>query len=148
MRDRAVAAFLALWAGAAGLVITETSCVRPRESSGLTSAELLKDHIVGKWTGRCTALNNCNGHGYCRPVTQSCICHNGWGGIDDIYDYASPDCTTRASRGCFCPRVTACCLPLNSARTFLQARAQLVRGSNDLEPFVQLDRTSPCAVRV
>ena len=75
----------------------ETVCTRPRSSSALTEAILLKDHIVGVWTGRCTLVNNCNGHGYCRPVSQTCVCHDGYGGINDIYDYASPDCSTRTA---------------------------------------------------
>lgn len=73
----------------------ETTCLRPRSTSTLTEAELLTEHIVGVLTSKCTALKNCNSHGYCQPVSQTCFCHDQWGGVDDIYDYVAPDCSTR-----------------------------------------------------
>lgn len=110
-----VAAVVVILALSAGLARAddETLCLRPRNTGTLTNAVLLKDHIVGVWTGRCSALNNCNGHGYCRPVTQTCVCHNGYGGLDDIYDYASPSCETRANppAAAQCPLLSqlSCC---------------------------------------
>lgn len=73
----------------------ESTCLRPRASLLLDAQTLLKDHIVGVLTGRCTGLTDCNGHGYCRPLTQVCVCHDKWGGVNDITDHVSADCSTR-----------------------------------------------------